>query len=341
MQTRHRLVVFGLLCFVGTACAQRTFDQRPSETPPAPSPTPPAVEEVLSEELVGTETEQVRFVRGNRYLGTCVEEPSGVTLGVVDDLFIDSETGEIMFVEVVLQAPSGEISKRFLPFGALSWNAHPDLDSAALVEVEDVELPKDTSDLAVLFDGQLTSKVSGEIIAIQPVGRDGQVAIAKVLDEDNILHRILIEPVSVATKTLPWLIVGKHLEVEGVETRDRVGRLIIARSLTQVEETLYLRGKRGTIQWETLARKFKSLSAMGTESVRLVDGATYEISGWIIDVDLQLVSFLCIAVGDFERALPWEELILRTEEGWRVARDQESILELPRVIDNLIGLVKL
>ena len=335
MHTSSNPVAACLLLAATCSCAQWEQGAR-SETSSWPQPPEPAAEETI-ESSPPTDSTPARYQRGDSVLDACVESAAGDVFGVLQDVLLDDETGDVMGLVVSIAGADGSDEAEpfeVLEYAALLWDPASNLPAVAIL-VGDLtdELPGQRSQLADLFEAQPAASVTGVITEIAPLGRGSRRAVMKVQDSGNLLHRVLIEPADVALKCLNWLTPGKDIRVEGVHTRDATGKLLIASALYQASEVLRLRDESGQVLWGDLARKFQSARGLENVSIRAVDRSIYPVTGWILDREGGVVSSLCIDVDGVERALPWVEVLLRAEDEWRVPYDKVSIRDLPEPPD--------
>lgn len=329
----------GLVLTLFPACLQQVLGPPPVEIDTTLEPVEVEYEQRVVSEQVASDPPPLRLLEDRHILGACLEQPDGNLANssgseLIEDLLIDPKSGDVLWVETRQDQGASQPHRQFLEFAELNWITDPSLPTASFFRLQGggQESPQDYERL---FEGRALIRVSGEIMQVDEQGRGGRLAIVKLRDGDNLRHRVLIEPARVIRKSLPWLVPGKSLRVEGVETRDGIGKLLVAYELRQASETLSLRDERGVPLWDELATDFLSARELAQSTIRTVDGAIFPIEGWTLDGDLRSLRYLHIQVDGERRVLPFEDLIVRAEGGWRVAHDANSIQDLPDSVEEL------
>jgi len=123
---------------------------------------------------------------------------------------------------------------------------------------------------------------------------------------------------------------GGMVRVEGVLTRDSVGGLLVASSVTRNGEVLDLRDSKGHIRWDELTQPFRSARSLSEVSIATSDGSSHPVVSWILNVELGGISYLCLDVDGTLRALPWTA-VERSGDAWQVSYDRRGLPDLPEV----------
>ena len=286
----------------------------------APTPAPEAGAGV-------PDAEPPKLRAARRVLDAALTDSEGSPLGTLEDLWIVATSGDVAGVVV---APPAEREEATIvaAYGALTWER----DGAASLAPGTVAAEFfETRDYSELFVDQEVSAVDGEITQIDSLAIGGsQAFILKVRDEDNLLHRVFVEPAHLVARIVTTLEAGGSVQAEGVLTRDGTGKLLIAAALGRGERTLTFRGPGGAIRWDALAEPFQSARDLLGRSVRLTDGSEVPIHGWLLDWASGRVVFLVVDVDGVERALPWSR-VRRVGKGLEFQSDRPSLAALSAV----------
>lgn len=312
-----------LLLLFASSCARWSQVEEPAlgdSSAPAPAPEADAG-------VPDAEPPKLRAAR--RVLDTALTDSEGAPLGTLEDLWIVATSGDVAGV-VVAPPADREEATIVAAYGALTWKRD---GAAALAPVTASAAAEffETRDYSELFVDQAASAVDGEITQIDSLAIGAsQAFILKVRDEDNLLHRVFVEPAHLVARIVTALEVGGSVQAEGVLTRDGTGKLLIAGALGRGERTLTFRGPGGAIRWDALAEPFQSARDLLGRSVRLTDGTEVPIHGWLLDWASGRVVFLVVDVDGVERALPWSR-VRRVGKGLEFQSDRPSLAALSAV----------
>jgi hypothetical protein len=263
-------------------------------------------------------------------LAAPVLDGDGVSLGNVADLWVDSGTGAV--VAVVVRQPAAtadaEAVEHILEPSALKPDLQPPsardetqrpLHMVTVGPPVELEDPKDRQ----AFEGQTPSEVEGQIRAIERV--QGDRLEVRLLDSENLMHRVRIEAAALVTRRAPRLAVGESVSFQAVEARDDRGKLWIPSALAQDGVELALRDENGRLLWRELGC-FQAKELL-TSSVRTADGRTVAVREWFLDPTATTVVLLVLELEGVSYQLHWSELVRDPEGGWRTPR---LLSELPR-----------
>lgn len=287
-----------LLILVASSCASstRALDPAPAAPPSATSESSPAP--VLR---------PARYQAANAVLDADFTDAGGVSLGTLEDLWVQAVSGEVAGVVVAPLADRAE-APLVAAYDALVWKWNG-AASPTPVAASAAEAFFETRDYSELFADQELSGVEGEITQVDTLSVGGTRALVlKVRDEDNLLHRVFVEPAHLVSRLVAALEVGRPVRAEGVLTRDGSGKLLIASALGREERTLTIRGPAGAVRWDALAEPFQSARDLLGRSVRLTDGSDVAVLGWLLDWAAGTLAYLVVDVDGVERALPWSRV---------------------------------
>lgn len=258
---------------------------------------------------------------GSDYLGAPVRTPDGVDDWVVEELLLQRRTGELAGVVLVHDDEQGAPVRTVVEPDALTWSEDEPLTAELRGEGP---LPPDRSDL---FEGLGRTFLSGRITQVQELpDRVPRAAVIKVHDDENLLHRVLVEPASLAEGVNLTLAVGKTIGVRGVLTRDATGKLLIADSLTQNQVPVELRDPTGALAWDTLTRPYERASELVGDTITTDEGIELEVVDWSLDPTRSRVDELQVRIEAWVYALPWSALIPTNEpHGWRTERSAGTL----------------
>ncbi len=274
---------------------------------------------VQLERQSGLPEEAPRFLESERILGAPVHDRENKPIGKIEDVLLDEASGRAVAILALFTAPE-------------QADEPPEVRDYASLEVTGQGLLRfagpaasPVASYSELFDGQEVASVQGEIQETEALGSGlARALVLKVRDEENLLHRVLVEVSQLVLRKLPDLKVGEAVRFEGVETRDEKGKLWIASALAQKELALQLRDPSGRILWTNLLQSARALLSL---PVLTVDGATVPIRGWVLDRKSGAVSHLRLEIELEEHALPWSE-VEREANGERKTRRTKSELQL-------------
>jgi len=326
MCASQKVLTIGLLPLCTTAC------HLPPSSDPAPFPSaeraPEAEGAVAAEPSATVARERLglpRLLWGTTLSGARIENPGGGSDAVLDDLLIDSPRGDIVGIAVTLPGSKG--GDRVVAYESVAWSAG---DSGAPALAFRHPLDESSDPYTELFEGRSVTEVSGEITEIEAHEAHAIPAIVfKVHDEDNLFHRVLVEPAHLV-RTGP-LTLGHTLRVEGALTRDSTGKLLIASALVDDEERLVLRDSQGSLLWGELAARFQSARDLSDRSILTADEVRVPVRGWLLDWSRGVAAYLCLDVGGTERLVSWSQIEPDETNGWRVRLERAALDGLPTV----------
>ena len=297
----------------------------------------PDVQAAAAEASSGTTTEPApveiapRLFGDEAILDATVTDTESASYGRVQDLLLDPNTGAIVGVLVARTVSTDTSTKAVLHFRSLRWSS----DDANALAIAFRNSPKESFLSSAYYSDLLESyglaEASGDIVEKSWVeARATKSLILKVRDDGNLLHRVLIEPANLVTNYADGWKRGRMIQVKGVLTRDSVGKLLVASSVTQNGEVLNLRSSKGEILWDDLVKPFRSARGLSELSIQTYDGTSHPIVGWIANVQLAGISYLCLDVDGTVRALPWTA-VERSGNTWKVSYDRQGLPDLPEV----------
>ncbi len=269
------------------------------------------------------------FLRSEALLGIEVTDPDGVSVGAVSDLLLDPDSGNVVGVAAILHQPDGVERPIVAAYGALTWAARGNSTTTLILTFT----PDHLVQRASLFAGQDLTKVAGEVTAIEFLDDEaGHAIVLKLHDQENLLHRVLLEPALLIRQLLPAVEVGQLLTAEGVLTRDASGKLLVASALSRGGETLNLRDPSGELRWSALTERSIPGDSLKGRTIITADGSTLEIRGWLLDRASGAAAFVRLDVDGVERALPWAELLRDGATGaWAVRAERSALVDLPAI----------
>ena len=152
----------------------------------------------------------------------------------------------------------------------------------------------------------------------------------KVHDDNNLVHRVLVEAGLLVLRAGAEL--GIELEtrvaVQGVETRDANGKLLVASSFGTPEASIALRDDAGALLWDELRGDLRSTRELeGVGTLTTLDGAPLGVSSLVLDGELDDVVFLADVAGT-ERLLPVSQVVRSPEGEWGVLFEAEGLAQL-------------
>ena len=315
----------------GEASVNWTGTGDPADPEPAAAATTAEASAVTAKEPA-PKAAAPRLFEDAAILDATVTDLESASYGRVQDLLLDPSTGTIAGVLVARNVSAKTSTKAVLHFRSLRWSS----DDANALAISFRNSPKESllssADYADLLESYGLTQVSGDIVEKARVATSASKSlILKVRDEGNLLHRVLIEPANLVTSYADGWKRGRMIQVKGVMTRDSVGKLLVASSVTQNGEVLSLRNSKGEILWDDLVQPFRSARGLNGLSIQTVDGTSHPITGWIINVQLARVSYLVLDVDGTPRALPWTA-VERTGETWKVSYGRQGLPDLPELV---------
>jgi len=273
-----------------------------------------------------------RLIGDDEILDATVTDTESDSYGRVQDLLLDPNTGAIVGVLVARRVSPETSTKAVLHFRSLRWASNDANELAIAFRNSPKESFLSSADYSDLLESYGLAEVSGEILEKSWVEDSAaRSLILKVRDDGNLLHRVLIEPANLVTSYAGGWKRGRMIQVKGVLTRDSIGKLLVASSVTQNGEVLALRSSNGAILWDDLVHKFQSARGMSELSVQTFDGTSHPIVGWIVNVRLAGVSYICLDIDGTVRALPWTA-VERSGSSWKVTFDRQGLPDLPEVV---------
>jgi len=240
------------------------------------------------------------------------DEASGLEAvhGELEDLLLDELSGTV--VAAVLRFRGGGRDEVFVVEPeALAW----DEGSARVLDL--VPLASAMGAGANPFEGQEPTRLEGVIRTLERAGA-GRLEI-RLLDDDNLLHRVCIEPEPLVARRAPRLHIDQHVVVRAVETRDERGKLWIASALAEDGPELALRDASGRLLWLELAQGSLSARSLLGATLLTADGARATVHGWTVEWTTGTVRELTLSLGEGEKTctLPWGRFARDAEGQWR------------------------
>lgn len=327
MHTPRETIAACILILAASSCLSGT--RQVEDTPRRHPKEPPGALEATSEEATSS-VERPRLQRGAALLGAPVEDSGGVRVGAVEDVLIEPATGEVVAVLAALRLADGRREATVLEYAAVDWPASESEGARVVLDCALDELSRDLG-YAGLFDGQEVSDVKGEVTEVVDRPASARSAlILKVHDQDNLLHRVLVEPARLVRRRSSLVEPGSAMTAEGVLTRDDSGKLLVASAIGRDGERLELRDSSGAILWGALTQGFLSARSLPEQPLVAADGSPAPITGWLLDRTRGVAEYACVEVDGVERALPWAELERDVgSRAWAVARDRAALTALP------------
>ncbi len=268
--------------------------------------------------------EAPRYQADRRLLGTALLGEEDQPIGTVEDVLVEEATGQAQVIFVRPEKP-GEI--RVYSWSALVFEPEGSLRLCASPSDEGVS----GAAYRELFEGQKPSSVQGVLQEKEELGTGlARSLVLKLRDDQNLLHRVLIEPALLVEKRLPVLEAGLRLRFEGLETRDGTGKLWVASAFGTDGPLLELRDASGRIRWSNLAQSARAL--LGT-SIHTADGAAVPVGGWFLDRTSGVLSHLRVEIEADLHALPWTEVQRDVGGGRKTNLKTEELLLMPSVPD--------
>jgi sporulation protein YlmC with PRC-barrel domain len=274
-----------------------------------------------------------KLLRGEDLFGLSIADAAGDRVGRLDDFLVEASTGELVGV-VVNEARGGDapalriFERAFLVFGADESGAPRVSFDCALTELNAGD------DYSALFYGHEPSQISGEVEGIQDLHFAGtNTLIVKLHDQENLWHRVLIEPAYLALGPDLPLKVGDTLSVSGVMTRDETGKLFVAKSLEIGDRILNLRDAQGVVLWDELRSRFRSARELSEQTIVSADGSRLALSDVLVDWEGAVIAHVVVQIDAVEYALPWDA-VDRSSVDWNVPFDGDGLPDLPRVSDD-------
>lgn len=248
-----------------------------------------------------------RDAPGSTVLSCAVLDSDGREVGRVADVLLDRD-GRMLGCVV---AASGATQT---PFVDRAW-CRFEVSSRGLALRLGLE-SRATFAASASTGGGEASVIEGIVTEVDPAESIAGANIFKLHDEDNLVHRFHVEPSSLIEARFDGPLVGRRLAVEGILTRDRKGKLWIARELVSSAESVRLRDPEMNIVWDELTSHFDSVRRMIGAPVQLADGQRLTVEE--VDLDLATAEVTGVRVStefgpcELER---WR--LVRTETGYR------------------------
>ena len=273
-----------------------------------------------------------RLVRGDRINGVPIIESAGDFAGTVSDVLLDPTTGDVIGVVATAFGDTTQLgdagsSARVFGFDALQW-ALGEIGTSLAVAGPKTKHAAHESGTAELFGSHDSSSVRGVVTDVRPSVGLSSSAILTLRDDENRLHRVLIEAADFLTRTMHGLDVGEALAVEGILTRDADGKLWIASTVSRDAQTIRLRDESGSVLWHELTAQFSSNRNVPA-IIRSSDGVAIPVHGWMLDVDAGATAWICLVVNGALRILPWDD-VARGPGEWTSAHDAARLGTLRR-----------
>lgn len=294
-QTGKRLALLLLL----PGCA------RWSATMPRPAASPPLPPPEASPESGGEERSRPPAALSDQeVLGAAVLDAGGERRGTIADV-LAADDGTIVAVLVrdeggLSSAASGDLRRH----GA-GWVLRGP-DGGRKAEPRDEEL----------FADRESVKVRGSLVELDfEPGRPAELKLHET--KPNLVHRVRVDAAPLVLRALPELELGARLEIEGVLTRDAVGKLVIASVVAAGGRELTLRGPEGAVLWDELGTGWVSVRGLRGESVETGEGSRVAVLGCTFDWTQGVLSALVVEAADGPCAVEWEH-VRRGPEGLRL-----------------------
>lgn len=342
MQTPGRIAATCLSLGLLAACRsgiQEAAEPLPAEPAQAAQPTSGAGEgEGVGEgeepsteraDEVAPRADLPPVVGGELLLGARVEDSRGFGSGTVEDALIEPATGTVVAVFAAVERPDGTRESMGFEYGSVVW---PDAGSAGPALVLSLPLGELSSrPYADRFDAQEVWSVAGQVTEVAPYEASAFGALVlKLHDQDNLLHRVLVEPAHLVGSRVGAIGLGTTVSAEGVLTRDASGKLLVASALALGGEEVELRGPDGTIRWDVLAQGLLSARELEGRTIVAADGSAVTVTGWLLDRTTGVADGVLVDVDGTERSLPWRDLEQDPEsQEWRVPYDWPTLQALP------------
>jgi PRC-barrel domain protein len=278
-----------------------------------------------------------RLLRSTDLFGASVVDADEARLGELTDLLVEPATGRLVGVVIEMAAEPGDSEPRLFGYDFASWGADesgaPRLTIAASRAELAAELETDAG-YAGLFDGQDALRVTGEVRTIEPAeGAGSGAVIVKLHDEENLLHRVLLEPAYLVIGPDAPLVEGGTLSAAGVVTRDTTGKLLVAKSMQLGDGDIELRDETGAVRWDALRERFRSTRALAEQQLVAADDTELKSTTLFVDWDRGVIEFVGLDVDGIEHAMPWST-VDRTSEVARAAYEVAELVMLPVVTDD-------
>ncbi len=273
------------------------------------------------------------LLRHEKVLGVPILDVEGARLATLEGLLVDENTGELIGALMAPAEPAYEGDARVLMRDAWDWISDEGrialrTDRAAFDE-HSLEGIEDKDHL----DERETAVVRGVIKGVELVGEGpSRILLLKVNDDANLLHRVLVGAADLVLRRVPGIAtVQGAVEIEGLQTRDAKGLLLVALSVGQGNQTLRLRDPTGRILWRELAQNFLSLNPMSGMAMATKDGTIIPLRGCIVDTVGGRVDSLRLQVETTERLLPWQAFERGENGTWRTRALEQDPSGLPEL----------
>jgi hypothetical protein len=285
------------------------------------------------------------FVPGEAVLGAVVWDQSDCAIGAVDDLLLDLRTGAVVTCHAaaaVGQAAPLSTGPLALPGSTLTWvAAESGLCVRAGGQVPSIPHPPPPVPASheELFAERAPQLLEGVITQIGPLAAGSGLVVLRLREASNLLHRVLLCPAAFLQSAGMPLEEGAAVSVEGLATRDELGKLWIASRLRRGELDLRLRDAAGKPLWpesaiaasvphDALPEPVLVRSLVGA-SVRTADEQELPLRGFVLDPARGEVPFVRIAVDEAEHLLPISALGAGPQGAWRIALTRAELAEQP------------
>ena len=268
-------------------------------------------------------------LRSRQVLDGVVLTSTGKHYGRVQDVLLEPESGAVVGVLVARTLSDNDPVQTVLQLKALSFSSEGSEPPVIALREAQTESSLNSLDYSDLVESYGLTDIGGDIVDVAALESDPSGAIIlKIRDESNLLHRVLIEPgVLVMHFADDWK-AGGSVRVNGVLTRDKVGKLLVANSVTRNGEVLQLRDEAGSVLWDELAIPFQSARGLKDHAIVTSDGTEHAVTNWLLNRKLGRVSHLCLNVRGKARILKWDA-VQRDGSTWSVTLDQASLAKLP------------
>lgn len=252
-------------------------------------------------------TSDVRVLHSDRVLGHAVTVPDRAGVGEIDDLLIDTASGTV--VAATVRGGAGTPGTGLVELAALKRG--PEGTALEVQNADDqlLRMPKYED----LFEGKTPVPLEGEIRSIERVG--GGCSEVRLVDAQNLFHRVTIEAASLVMRRAPRLAVGQRVRFQAIETRDERGKLWIASQLDQDSGPLVLRDAEGRLQWRNLGC-IGSRQLVGSV-VHTADDREGRIVDWSLDWGAAVLTGVLVELDGMRYELTWTDLVRADDGTWR------------------------
>ena len=258
--------------------------------PPPVEPPPPAAAPTL--------------ITHAALLDHAVTRPDDEAPGRVSDLWVDADSGAVVGLQVIFGQETVWVGPR-----VLAWEPAQDASGFAL------RLPARPTVLGAealhdLFGGHELTQIEGRVteLTYDPELPEGGLTL-KLHDAENLLHRVHVAPAAAVRRSLPGLVQGSTLTVEGAITRDGRGKLCVASRLVQGGKNLPLRGAEGELLLPQILGEglVSARSLVAPDDVDASQGEAWRATGWMLLRKAMRIESVVEESKAGRRFIPWAE----------------------------------